>query len=182
MEKFHDLTRYYEDLHDEHAWSQAKIAVSTFYEGFLNRFDDVFTHVHNPRIRAVADKLRQKAEQMLQFDEREPVHDLAEKTVDRLNALGMELYALPDVEYLLESSQKIELNVLMSCCPEFQHETTEDGQAIGCVGTVKQLSFGIDQDLQAAVRMYYEKYCRDCEKRAVVESHLNQECDTAPES
>jgi hypothetical protein len=138
----------------------------------LQHFDDVFVGVINPRIAEKAQKLRKKAEELSKFDERGTVHDLAEKMVQRLNDLGMELYAIPDLEYVMESSKEIELNVLMTCCPEFVHEKDASGQKLCCEGTVKTVKFGVDQDIQPAVRLYYEKHCRECQKLAAVQHEL----------
>ncbi|NMC08533.1 MAG: hypothetical protein GYA24_25210 [Candidatus Lokiarchaeota archaeon] len=172
LEQFHDLVKHYEQVHEEHEWKQTRVQISAFYKSFLQRFDDVFRGVINPLITEKAGMLRKKAEELSAFDERGKVHDLAEKMVQRLNDLGMQLYAIPDIEYVMESSREIELNVLMTCCPGFVHEKTGAGQKLCCEGTVKTVKFGVDQDIQPAVRLYYEKHCRDCQRLAAVQEEL----------
>jgi hypothetical protein len=174
LEKFHDLVKHYEQMHEEHEWKQTPVSVATFYHTFLEHFDAVFADAINPRITQAATVLRKKAVELSGFNERGTVHDLAEKMVQRLNDLGMALYAMPDIEYLLDSSSEIQVNVLLTCCPEFVHEKDEAGQKqkLCCKGTVKTLSFGLDKDIQPALRLYYEKHCRECQKRDAVEKEL----------
>ncbi|MBN2151484.1 MAG: hypothetical protein JW839_08565 [Candidatus Lokiarchaeota archaeon] len=174
LERFHDLVKHYERMHEEHEWKQTRISVGAFYRMFLDRFDDAFVDVVNPRIKEKASTLRDKAEELAGFDERATVHDLAEKAVQRLNDLGMELYAMPDVEYLMESSAEVELSVLLACCPAFGYEKDPGGETekLCCEGTVKALTFGKGQDLQAAVRMYYEKHCRECQQLETIKKEL----------
>nr|MDO8087006.1 hypothetical protein [Candidatus Sigynarchaeum springense] len=174
LEKFHDLVKHYEEMHAEYEWKQTRMHVPAFYRRFIERFDGVFSDVINPRISEKASILRNKADELAKFDERDTMHNLAEKMVQRLNDLGMELYAMPDMEYLMESSSEIELNVLLACCPGFSLEKDAKGgtQKLCCEGTVKALTFGKGQDLQAAVRMYYEKFCRDCQKLETIKEEL----------
>jgi hypothetical protein len=172
MERFHDLVKHYEKMHEEHEWKQTRISVGAFYRMFLDRFDDVFSDVINPRIKEKGERLRNQGEELAKFDERGTLHDLAEKMVQRLNDLGMDLYAMPDIEYVMESSAEVELNVLLACCPEFVHEKGPGGQKICCNGTVKALTFGVDQDIQPAVRMYYEKHCRECQRLETIKKEL----------
>ncbi len=174
LERFHELVKHFEGMHEEHEWKQTRTPVAAFYRKFIERFDDVFSEVINPRITEKASKLRDKAEELSKFDERATVHDLAEKMVQRLNDLGMELYAMPDVEYIMESSAEVELNVLLTCCPGFTHEKDAKGEMhkLCCEGTVKVLTFGKGQDVQAAVRMYYEKHCRECQKLETIKKEL----------
>ena len=174
MERFHELVKHYEELHEGHEWKQTRTSVAAFDRKFIERFDGVFSDVINPRITEKTSVLRNKAEELAKFDERATLHDLAERMVQRLNDLGMELYAMPDVEYLMESSAEVELNVLLTCCPGFTHEKDSKGgtQKLCCEGTVKALTFGKGQDLQAAVRMYYEKHCRECQKLETIKKEL----------
>ncbi|MEX2681896.1 MAG: hypothetical protein Q6373_009855 [Candidatus Sigynarchaeota archaeon] len=176
LEKFHDLVKHYERMHEEHEWKQTRISVGAFYRMFLDRFDDAFKDVVNPRITEKMSVLRNKGEELSKFDERDTVHNLAEKMVKRLNDLGMELYAMPDIEYLMETSSEIEVNILLTCCPGFTHEkdSKEGTQKFCCEGTVKSITFGKGQDLQAAVRLYYEKYCRECQKLGAVKNELDK--------
>ncbi len=168
LEEFHDLVEHYEAMRDMNKYSGGRVSTKVFYGMFLERFDEVFKDVQNPRIKDVAIPLREKAVILAEFDQHQPTHELATKMVVRLYDLGMKLYAMPDVEYILESSRDMEISVFFTCCPEF----TKENDSIGCKGTVKTLSVRQDQDMQAAVRMFYEKYCKDCEKRGVIEKYL----------
>nr|MDO8112696.1 hypothetical protein [Candidatus Sigynarchaeota archaeon] len=175
LEKFHDLVKYYEQMHEDHEYKGTRTAVKTFYTNFLAKFDEVFNPVINPRIKERSVSLRNKAEELAKFNENVPLHDLAETMVERLNDLGMELYSMPDLDYVMESTPKVELNVLMACCPEF---TTEKGKGAQkgtqklCCNDIKTIKVGLDQDIQAAVRLYYERYCRDCQKLDAIKKKL----------
>lgn len=177
MERFHELVAYYERLHEEHEFSKSKVATNVFYGNALKRFDEAFKDVRTPRIKAELATLRRKAEQLAAFSQRETLHDLAERMVGRLNELGLKLYAIPDVEFVLETTRDLELSVLVTCCPEFTHEHAcdENGneESLCCHGTVKRLVFRPGDDVQAATRLYHEKYCRGCEKLDRVTGHVH---------
>nr|MDO8119210.1 hypothetical protein [Candidatus Sigynarchaeota archaeon] len=168
LEEFHDLIEHYETMRDMNKYSGGRISTKVFYGMFLERFDSVFNDVRNPKIKEVAILLRDKAVVLSDFDQHQPTHELAAKMVERLHELGMKLYAMPDMEYILESSKDMEISVFFTCCPEF----TKEQDSMGCKGTVKTLSVPHDPDIQAAVRMYYEKFCKDCENRAGIEKYL----------
>ncbi|MFX0100935.1 MAG: hypothetical protein ACFFCS_15270 [Candidatus Hodarchaeota archaeon] len=165
MARFHELVKYYDDLHQEHEYKPHTVSTKVFYTNFLERFDEAFGDVQDQKIKEIIQKVRNKAQILSEFNERKKLHDLAERTVDRLNELGMELYALPEINFLLESTKEIEVSMLMACCPEFVQEESLKDTALRCKGTVKKIKVGIGQDIQPAVKMYYEKYCRDCAKR-----------------
>ncbi|HME53637.1 MAG TPA: hypothetical protein VKM55_15530 [Candidatus Lokiarchaeia archaeon] len=174
LEKFNDLVKYYEQLHEDAEYKNNKMSVKVFYSNFLKKFDVIFEGVLNPRIKELSHDLRVKAEELAKFDERMSTHDLAEKMVDRLNDLGMALYAMPDMEYIMESTPMVELNVLMTCCPEFTRDQGPESDKL-CCDAVKTIKVGIDQDIQAAVRMYYERYCQGCQKLEKIKQHLGEE-------
>ena len=165
LQKFHDLVKYYDDLHQEHEYKPHTVSTKVFYTNLLERIDEAFGDVKDQKIRDIIQRLRKKAEVLSEFSERKRLHDLAERTVDRLNEFGMELYAIPEINFLLDSTREIEVSMLMTCCPEFVQEETLKDTSLKCKGTVKRIKVGIGQDIQPAVKMYYEKYCRDCAKR-----------------
>lgn len=173
LEKFNDLVKYYEEMHEESEYKNSKISVKVFYSSFLKRFDAIFEVVMNSRIKEASQELRMKAADLARFDEKMATHDLAEKMVDRLNDLGMALYAMPDVEYVMESTPKVELNVLMTCCPDFTRDQGTGADRL-CCDAIKTIKIAIGQDIQAAVRMYYERYCKDCSKAEMIKNHLGE--------
>ncbi|MBD3187486.1 hypothetical protein GF325_11695 [Candidatus Bathyarchaeota archaeon] len=171
LERYHELVDYYEQLHEENEYKPRKVAMSVFYNNFLHRLDEILGEIHSPVIQAIIERIRIKVNYLTQFTERKRVHDLAEKMVNRLTEIGMELYAIPDLEFVLETTKDIEINVLFTCCPEFHCDDDRDGgKTLGCRGTVHRVSVKKDQDLQAAVRLYYEKYCRGCQNLNRVEA------------
>lgn len=172
MARFHELTDYYEKLHEEHEYKPYKVSTNTFYSNFLRKYDDLYKNTQNSKIKAIMEKLRKKAEILSEFNQRKSMHDLAEKTVDRLTEIGMELYALPDIDYVLESSREIEMKILLACCPEFTHKEHKDGQCLYCKGTLKKVKFPMGEDLQTALRLYYEKYCSHCDHLHKVEEEI----------
>ncbi|MHA1999563.1 MAG: hypothetical protein ACTSU9_15755 [Promethearchaeota archaeon] len=173
MEKFHDLVEHYERLHDEHEYKPHTVDMGMFYKNFLHRMDETLGEIHSESIIAIIERIKIKAEYLSDFHERRRLHDLAEKMVDRLNEIGMELYGLPDLEFVLESTMDIEVDLLVSCCPEFSCHEHDDDRVISCEGTIQHIRVKPHQDLQAAVKLYYEKYCRNCRNRTTIEKELN---------
>ena len=170
LEKFNDLVKNYEQMDKEAENKNNKMSVKVFYSRFLKKFNTIFDGVMNPRIKELSDELKNKAETLAKFDERMSTHDLTEKMVDRLNNLGMALYSMPDVEYALDSTSMVELNVLLTCCPEF----SSDSSTL-CCDAIKTIKVGIGQDIQAAVRMYYERYCASCQKIGKIKEQLGEQ-------
>ena len=165
MAQFHELVKHYDELHEAHEYLHYTVSTKVFYTHFLERLDDAFGDVKDQKIKEIIQKLRGKVEVLAQFHERKKLHDLAERTADRLNEFGMELYAIPEINFLLESTREIEVSMLMTCCPEFMQEDSLKNKTLSCQGTVKKIKVGIGQDLQPAVKIYYDKYCRVCAKR-----------------
>jgi len=173
LEKFHELVRRYERLHEDHEYKPHKVAVSSFYNNFLRKLKDYLGEIKSPQIKAIIEKLRIKIEYLADFKERRRLHDLAEKMVKRLNEIGLEFYGLSDLEFIMETTKKIDLNVLVSCCPEFNCKNLDKGKQLFCNGTIQQVAIEPGQDTQQAIRLYYEKYCRNCEKLAIIENEVN---------
>jgi len=173
LEKFNDLVKYYEQLNLDAEYKNNKMSVKMFYSNFLKKFNSIFEEVMNPRIKELSHDLKVKAEKLAKFDERMQTHNLAEKMVDRLNDLGMSLYSMPDIEYAMESTPMVELNVLITCCPEFTHGQEQGSEKL-CCDAIKTIKVAIGQDIQAAVRMYYERYCKECKNVETIKNHLRQ--------
>jgi hypothetical protein len=165
MEKFHELVDHYERLHDDQEYRPHKVSVSVFYSNFLNRFDKLIGDILNPEIASVVEKFLDKIRYLSSFNERMRLHDLAQRMVERLNGLAVDLYEIPDLEYVGEMTRGIHVNILMECCPEFELQSRKDGKkCVRCKGTVQEITVKEGQDFQAAVRYYYERYCLSCEK------------------
>jgi hypothetical protein len=168
-------------MQEDAVYKNNKMPVKVFYSNFLKKFDSVFEDVFNPRIKEFSHDLKAKAEKLAKFDEHMGTHDLAEKMVDRLNELGMNLYAMPDIEYAMESTPMVELNVLITCCPEFTHGQEQGSEKL-CCDAVKAIRFPIGQDIQVAVRMFHERYCVECQKLESIKQHLKPLGGDAEES
>ncbi|MHA1792240.1 MAG: hypothetical protein ACTSVI_06310 [Promethearchaeota archaeon] len=166
IEKFRELASFYEKLHDEHEYKPHRVSSSIFYKNFLKRLNETLGEIESPKIAVIIGGLRSKAEYLSQFNEKRKLHDLAERMVDRLNEVELELYSVPDLEFFLETTKDIKINVLITCCPEFQCDLAEDGsRVLKCDGSIHSLKISRDQDLQSAVRYYHERYCSACKDR-----------------